>query len=103
MFRTNVRDPPIPKVDDTIFFRRDGDGWLVPTTVTEVYSYVIKLLHNGHIKPSRMNQLRSVQQVQSSTPTSDGPITEILRHQLLIYDYDDEDNDDCYFNDTTII
>lgn len=50
MLRTQVRDPSIAKVEDEVFFWRDGNGSIGPAVIVEVDTHGAKLFHNGQVK-----------------------------------------------------
>lgn len=75
MLRSNIRDPQVPDVGEDVYFWRDGEGWLGPSTVQEVNPHGVRILHNGHIKNSSLNRIRSL---QAHSTRDDPPLDQIV-------------------------
>ena len=109
MLRSQVREVQPLDIGESVYFWRDSDGWLGPATIITITDYNIELMHNGKIKTSSPNRVRSINldtldhepdQIHSQSPHNDPssqPLTST--NTLTPWDTDSQDWTDLPNND----
>lgn len=82
LLRTNIRDPYLPAIGETVYFWRDGSGWLGPAKVQKVDPNIITVRHNGVDKTSSFNRIRSLTEHGPPNERDNQPMAATVQAEL---------------------